>query len=73
MIRSGICSVASRQLPVDKVVSISSGAELGCMERGADIHVPPGTTHAAGVVRDDPALIPREARTLAGPIRAAAV
>jgi hypothetical protein len=46
-IRPGLVSVTFRQLPVERVVALASGAGLVAIEWGGDVHVPHGELTAA--------------------------
>lgn len=52
MIRTGLCSVTLRALPIDQVVDVTAQAGLECIEWGGDVHVPPGDLDAARAARD---------------------
>jgi 3-dehydroshikimate dehydratase len=52
VIRTGLCSVTLRALPVGDVVAVAAGAGLECIEWGGDVHVPAGDLEAARAARD---------------------
>jgi 3-dehydroshikimate dehydratase len=51
VIRTGLCSVTLRALPVGDVVAVAAAAGLEGIEWGADVHVPPGDAGAARAAR----------------------
>jgi 3-dehydroshikimate dehydratase len=52
VIRTGLCSVTLRTLPIDGVVEVTAAAGLECIEWGGDVHVPAGDLDAARTARD---------------------
>jgi 3-dehydroshikimate dehydratase len=51
VIRTGLCSVTLRALPVDEVIRVTADAGLEGIEWGADVHVSPGDLGTAESVR----------------------
>jgi sugar phosphate isomerase/epimerase len=51
-IAPGLCSVTFRHLRAEDVIDLAAAAQLQAIEWGADIHVPPGNTARAKLVRD---------------------